>query len=62
MDWYGENDAFGEDGNYEILTFDNNSQQVKFERNYIYTLTLHTGDSDPNSSGVGSDYESWNDF
>ena len=63
-DWYGEEEAFGPspEGNYEIMTFEDGSQQVELEKNYRSTLTVNVLEADPNAEGVDSDLESWEDF
>lgn len=62
--WYGEEEAFGErpEGQYEIMTFDDGSQEVALEKNYRSTITVNVQEDNPDAEGVGSDWESWSDF
>ena len=62
--WYGEEEAFGErpEGQYEIMTFDDGSQEVELEKNYRSTITVNVQEDNPDAEGVGSDWESWSDF
>lgn len=61
-DWYGLEDAFGREGYYEIMTFGDGEEEVKLKSNRIYTITVNVDKVDPNTDGVGSQYESWNQF
>jgi hypothetical protein len=57
------NDAFGEDGYYETLLFDDNLRDVALDYGYDYTLRLNfTGEADPAADDVGSQTESFDDF
>ena len=62
--WYGEEEAFGErpEGQYEIMTFEDGSQEVALEKNYRTTITVNVQEDNPDAEGVGSDWESWEDF
>lgn len=61
--WFGLNDAFGEDGYYETLLFDDNLRDVALDYGYDYTLRLNfTGEADPAADDVGSQTESFDDF
>lgn len=61
--WFGLNDAFGEEGYYETLIFDNDRKEVTLENGYDYTLTLNfSGESDPDADDVGSEPEAFEDF
>ncbi|MBQ6374549.1 MAG: hypothetical protein IJJ45_08715, partial [Clostridia bacterium] len=62
--WYGEEEAFGDrpEGQYEIMTFEDGSQQVELKKNYRTTITVNVKENDPTAEGVGSDWESWDDF
>lgn len=59
--WFGPDDMFGDDGIYQVLTFDGDNTQIKLENNYEYTLTLRT-DSSTSGDTVGSKGESRDDF
>ena len=52
--WYGDVDAFGDDGFYETMTFDNGSKTVRLESGYAYTLTINVSEPDPDGTGVDS--------
>ena len=60
--WYGEAEAFGDWGNYEIMTFEGGEQLVQLKRNYTTTITVNVQEDNPDAEGVGSDWESWSDF
>ena len=61
-DWYGEEEAFGSEGYYEIMTFGNGQQEVELKKNYSSTITVNVQEDNPDASGVGSDLENWEDF
>ena len=61
-EWYGEQEAFGADGYYEIMTFDDDVQEVLLEGYYITTITVNVQESNPDGKGVGSDAETWENF
>ena len=60
--WYGEEEAFGDEGSYEIMTFEGGQQEVRLEQNYSSTITVNVQEDNPDAKGVGSDWESWDDF
>jgi hypothetical protein len=60
--WYGETDAFGSEGHYETMVFDNEETEVELKSGYEYTLTINTTHSDPDAEGVNSKYTEWSDF
>lgn len=60
--WYGEEEAFGEAGYYEIMTFSDGEQQVELKKNYTSTITVNVQEANPDAEGVGSDWESWGEF
>lgn len=48
--WYGIKDAFGQDGYYEVMTYEDGSDTVYLEAGGIYTLSINTttsADGDP---------------
>ena len=58
--WYGEKEAFGPDGSYEIMTFDDSdSEKVYLESYYQYTISINVGGG---GTGVGSKDEDWDSF
>ena len=61
-DWYGEEEAFGSEGYYEIMTFGDGQQEVQLKKNYSSTITVNVQEDNPDAQGVGSDWESWGDF
>lgn len=61
-DWFGEVEAFGDEGYYEIMTFEGGDQLVKLERNYSSTITINAQEQNPDADSVGSDWESWQNF
>ena len=60
--WYGEAEAFGSEGSYEIMTFEGGVQEVQLKKNYASTITVNVQDYNPDAQGIGSDWESWGDF
>ena len=60
--WYGEEEAFGSEGYYEIMTFGDDQQEVELKKNYSSTITVNVQEDNPDAEGVGSDRESWSDF
>lgn len=60
--WYGEVEAFGSEGYYEIMTFGDGGQEVQLLENYSATITVNVQEDNPNAIGVGSNWESWGDF
>ena len=62
--WYGEEEAFGDwpDGLYEIMTYEDGSQEVNLKRNYRSTITVNVQEGDPTGEGMGSDPENWETF
>ena len=61
--WYGEEESFGDEGSYEIMTFDDEGQQVvELQKNYRSTITVNVQEENPNADYVGSDEENWRDF
>ena len=61
-DWFGIKESFGRYGSYETMTFENNSEEIKLQGGYDYTLTINASESNPNADDVGSEYESWEGF
>ncbi len=61
-DWYGEADAFGKEGHYEVMTFEDGSREVKLKKNYRSTITVNVQEYDANADSVGSRYEDWGSF
>ena len=59
--WYGEAEAFGDEGYYEIMTL-NDSQLITLERNYRSTITINVEEVNPDADSVGTDWENWEDF
>ena len=54
--WYGTEDAFGEEGSYEMMLFDGSSQVVTLETGLKYTLTLNDdGDTNVSSAALSLD-------
>ena len=61
-DWYGVKEAFGDDGYYATLYFDDGGQEVTLKSRYEYTLTLNTAYDDPDASDVGTEGIDWDAF
>ena len=60
--WYGEEEAFGSEGSYEIMTFGDNEQNVELMKNYQSTITVNVEEIDPHGQSVGTDRENWGSF
>ncbi len=59
-EWYGEKEAFGPDGSYETMTFDDaGTEQVYLQSYYEYTLSINI---EGGGTGVGSKDETWDNF
>ena len=62
-DWYGIKEAFGREGSYETMTFDENgTESVYLKSNYAYTLSINVSTPDPKGDDVYSEPENWDDF
>ena len=58
--WYGAEEAFGNEGFYETMLFDDGSSTVKLKNRYAYTITVGV---DPDAAtDIGSKAETWEDF
>ena len=63
--WYGRKDAFGRDGHYEYMSFDeidSDEYLTQLDSGYEYTITINVQEGTPDGTGVGSvnsDWESW---
>ncbi len=60
--WYGEEEAFGDEGNYEVMTFDGGEREVELKKNHSSTITINVQKADPNADSVGTRNEKWEDF
>lgn len=60
--WYGEEEAFGKTGYYEIMTFSGGSQEIQLKRNYRSTITVNVQEDNPGADSVGADRENWEAF
>lgn len=60
--WYGEKEAFGKNGTYETMTFDDKGTETVFLRSgYAYTLSINVSES-TGGTDVDSKSESWENF
>ncbi len=59
-DWYGPDDIFGEDGAYETMIFDGDSETIYLSARYEYTITLNV--EGVNGEDIGSKAETWDSF
>ena len=58
--WYGTKEAFGPDGSYETMTFDEaGTEKVYLQSYYEYTISINIGGG---GDGIGSKEEDWGDF
>ena len=54
-EWYGIEEAFGENDSYEIMTFDNKgTTEIPLEGGFYYTITAGWGEPEPEPD--------WRDF
>lgn len=60
--WYGAEETFGDEGSYEIMTFDDDTQLVELMKNYRSTITVNVQEANPDADYVGSEEENWRDF
>ena len=58
--WYGAEEAFGNEGFYETMLFDDGSSTVKLKNRYAYTITVGVGPDA--ATDIGSKAETWEDF
>ncbi len=59
-EWYGVKEAFGPDGSYETMTFDEaGTEKVYLESYYEYTISINVGGG---GTGIGSKDENWENF
>lgn len=61
-DWYGEEEAFGWEGSYEVMTFDGGQQELLLQSGHILTITINVQEYNPDADSVGSDYQGWDEF
>ncbi|MBR6088768.1 MAG: hypothetical protein IKP86_02465 [Anaerolineaceae bacterium] len=60
-DWFGVNDAFGEEGAYETMTFtDKEEETYYFERKLDYMITINV--ENVIGENIGSEDEEWREF
>ena len=58
--WYGMKEAFGPDGSYETMTFDETgAEEVYLQSYYEYTISINVESGGP---GIGSKEEDWDSF
>ncbi len=61
--WYGMKEAFGSEGTYETMTFDDaGTEKVYLQSNYAYTLSINVSVSTPGGDTVYSESEDWESF
>ena len=61
--WYGVKEAFGRDGSYETMTFDENgTEKVYLQSYYAYTLSINVSYKDDSADTVYSNSEDWDSF
>lgn len=58
--WYGEKEAFGREGSYETMTFDDaGTEKVYLQSYYEYTISINVAST---GKGIGSKDEDWDSF
>ena len=60
--WYGLEEAFGDEGYYETMTFENDETNVYLQSGGMYQLTVNAEELNPDATSVGSEYENWENF
>lgn len=60
--WFGLQEAFGYEGYYETLLFNDDVAEVELASGYEYTLTINTSQNDPEADDVDSEYTDFGDF
>ena len=61
--WYGIKEAFGGDGSYETMTFDENgTKRVFLQSYYEYTLSINVSLIDHTGDDVYSESIDWQKF
>ena len=60
--WYGEEETFGGEGEYEVMTFVDGEQAVELMKNCAATLTVNVLESDPDADSLEAVSEDWGDF
>ena len=61
--WYGIKEAFGPEGSYESMTFDEQGTETVYLKSYYaYTLSINIGSSEATGDDVYSESEGWDDF
>lgn len=61
--WYGIKEAFGREGSYETMTFDENgTEKVYLQSYYAYTLSINVSYKDDTADTVYSNSEDWDSF
>ena len=62
VNWYGEEEAFGGEGYYEVMTFGDGEQEVELPKNYASTITVNVEEYNPDADSVGTLGEDWESF
>ncbi|MBR6089440.1 MAG: hypothetical protein IKP86_05875 [Anaerolineaceae bacterium] len=58
--WYGVKEAFGPEGSYETMTFDDSgTEKIYLKSYYEYTISINIGGG---GTGIGSKEENWDAF
>ncbi len=62
--WYGTTDAFGRDGYYEFMSFNEEAEgidqyRVPLESGHEYTITINVSDLEEGASQIASDSTDW---
>ena len=60
--WFGMKEAFGPDGSYETMTFEDDQTETLLESGYIHTITINVQEANPDAEDVGSVSEGWSGF
>ena len=62
-EWYGTKEAFGREGSYESMTFDEQgTERIYLQSYYAYTLSINVSSLTPDSDEVFAEYEDWESF
>ena len=62
-EWFGIKEAFGPEGSYETMTFDEEgTEKIYLESNYAYTISINVESYDPDADSIFSETADWSDF
>lgn len=60
--WFGPEYAFGENGEYEILIFEENRNWIWLKAHYRYQINLDASEHDPKAGSLSTELVEYDDF